>query len=109
MGKITTNGRIISTDGSRYIPPSQSTDITNEEFIPYEFAKTKFDTVVNDFKTSVEKYKAYISELETKQKEQLKGFKLHYETIIIDLKGKAKRHIGNSKIFMGSIYIYNYL
>jgi hypothetical protein len=93
-GAITTNGRIITSDASSYNVQNYESEITREEFIPYEFAKSKFEVVIADFKSSVETYKAYINELEIKQKDQLEKCKYHYETYILEVKGKAKRHIG---------------
>ena len=87
-----TSGMIITSDGSHYNPPPAKA--TNEEYVPLAFAKGKVAEVVNELKATKESYSKYINDLQNSHNAAMESTKSHYEGYIIEVRGKAKRHIG---------------
>lgn len=93
------NGFHVQTDGTAYNPvvaaanAGCSNSLTTEEFIPFEFAKAKLNNVVSNYQSKAHEFTVYIQKLQSDYREHLIQSKKHYEGIIHDLKGKAKKHV----------------
>ena len=65
--------------------------VTTEEFIPFNYARTKINHLVSNYLTKSGEAEAYMAKMKEDNDEHFRRSKEHYETIIIDLKAKAKR------------------
>lgn len=89
-----TSGQIISADGSGYVLPNlDKLPSDKEEFIPQKEALKKIQELVVTTQSNQQLYDQNIHKLNSYYESMLEGSKFHYETIIQDLKSKAKRHI----------------